>query len=67
MDRKPLEQFYKDKTKIKLNLNNGRFYTGVIVELYETSLLFKDKYGNKIPFSLDVISYIDIARGDCGS
>ena len=67
IDRRLLEHFYTEKTRIKLNLNNGRFYTGIIIELSESSLLFEDKFGSKIPFSLDVISYIDIDRGNRGS
>lgn len=64
MDKQLLKKFYENKTKIKLNLKNGRFYTGIILGLYESSLLFKDKYGKELPFSLDSISYIDVAEGD---
>jgi len=59
MEKKYLEKFQKDKVRVKLNLKNGKFYTGVIIELSENTVLFLDKFGNELPFSLDSISYVD--------
>ena len=63
MDRQLLERFYKNKIRIKLNLKDKRYYTGTIIELFSSSLLFEDKYGDRLPFDLDSISYVDIDRG----
>jgi len=60
MENKYLIKFYEEKTKIKINLKNGKFYTGTIKELGEHTLIFIDKFNNELPFDLDVISYIDI-------
>lgn len=59
MEKKYLERFWKEKIKVKLNLKNGKFYTGIIIELGDYSFIFLDKYNNKIPFDYDGISYIE--------
>lgn len=64
MEKERLINYFEDKTKIKLNLKNGRFYTGYIINLTEQSLLFKDRFNNELPFDLDCISYIDVVKGD---
>ena len=64
MEKKYLEEFYKKKVKVKLNLKNGKFYTGVIKELGEHTLIFLDKFGAEIPFDYDGISYVEPMRGD---
>jgi small nuclear ribonucleoprotein (snRNP)-like protein len=64
MEKKYLEIFYNNKTKIKLNLKNGKFYTGTIIQLSEHSLLFLDKFNLEIPFDFDSIAYAEpIVRG----
>jgi len=67
MERKRLEIFFKKKQKIKLNLINGRFFTGIIIDLDDDSLVFKDKFDNELTFSLDSISYIDIVNYNGGA
>ncbi len=62
MEKKYLLRFYKEKIKVKLNLKNGKFYTGIILELGEHSLVFLDKFDNKIPFDYDGISYVEPIR-----
>ena len=62
MEKKYLEEFYKKKVKVKLNLKNGKFYTGVIKELGEHTLIFLDKFGAEIPFDYDGISYVEPMR-----
>jgi len=64
VEKKYLEEFYKKKVKVKLNLKNGKFYTGVIKELGEHTLIFLDKFGAEIPFDYDGISYVEPMRGD---
>lgn len=63
MERQLLQKFYDNKTKIQIVLKNGRYYTGTIVQLSDTSFVFKDKFGNELPFDLSVLSYIDLADG----
>ena len=58
MEKEALLSLFNNKTRIKINLKNGLFYSGVILELRDTSLIFKDKYDNEIPISLDSISYV---------
>ena len=59
MDKKFIEKYFIEKLKIKLNLKNGRFYTGIIIKLEEHTVLFKDKFEEEIPIDLDAISYIE--------
>ena len=63
MEKKYLTEFHKKKTKVKLNLKNGKFYTGVIKELGEHTLIFLDKFNNEIPFDYDGISYVEPTGG----
>jgi len=63
MEKKYLKDFKENKTKIKLNLKNGKFYTGTIEELGENCLIFLDKFNNKLPFEYDSISYVDVVGG----
>lgn len=62
VEKKYLQQFFEEKVKLKLNLKNGKFFTGIILELGEHSLLFLDKYNNKLPFEYDSIAYVDIVN-----
>ena len=62
MEKKYLEEFYQKKVKVKLNLKNGKFYTGIIKELGEHTLIFLDKFGAEIPFDYDGISYVEPVR-----
>ena len=64
MEKKYLEDFYKKKVKVKLNLKNGKFYTGIIKELGEHTLIFLDKFNVEIPFDYDGISYVEPTRGE---
>ena len=67
MEKEALLSLFNNKTRIKINLKNGLFYSGVILELRDTSLVFKDKYDNEIPISLDSIAYvIPIKEGGYG-
>jgi hypothetical protein len=62
VEKKYLIQFFEKKVKVKLNLKNGKFYTGIIIELGEYSLVFRDKFGAEIPFDYDGISYVEPIR-----
>lgn len=62
MEKKFLKTFFEKKVEIKINLKNGKFYSGIILELSDHTLLFKDKYGSEIPFDYDSIAYVDLAR-----
>ena len=62
MEKRYLIDFHKKKVKVKLNLKNGKFYTGIILELGEHSLLFLDKFDTQIPFDYDGISYVEPVR-----
>ena len=62
MEKKYLMEFYKKKVKVKLNLKNGKFYTGIIKELGEHTLIFLDKFNTEIPFDYDGISYVEPVR-----
>lgn len=62
MEKKYLVKFFEEKIRVKLNLKNGKFYTGVILELGEHSLVFLDKFNAKIPFDYDGISYVEPVR-----
>ncbi len=62
MEKKYLVEFHKKKVKVKLNLKNGKFYTGVIKELGEHTLIFLDKFNTEIPFDYDGISYVEPVR-----
>lgn len=57
MEREELEEFYKKKIKIKLNLKDNTFLTGYIINFKEKSLTFLDKYGNEIPVDYDMVGY----------
>lgn len=51
----------KQQNKVmKLNLKDGRFFSGKIIFLGEDSLTFLDKYNSKIMISYQSISYIVI-------
>jgi len=62
MEKELLTKYFKNKTQIKLNLKNERFFTGIIIKLLEHSLVFKDRFENELVFDLDSISYIDVVR-----
>ena len=59
VEKRYLKEFYKNKVKVKLNLKNGKFYTGIILELGESTLIFLDKFSTEIPFDYDGISYVE--------
>lgn len=56
MDREVLEKFLKKK--VIIYLENRIHYTGVIVEIYSTSLLFVDKYGAEIAIPYERIERV---------
>ena len=62
MEKKYLIKFKKEKIKVKLNLKNGKFYTGIIKELGEHTLIFLDKFDVEIPFDYDSIAYVEPVR-----
>ena len=64
MDKKYIQKYLEDKTRIKINLKNGRFYSGIILSLDGNTLLFEDKFGDTLPIDLDSISYIEPIRGE---
>lgn len=59
VEKKYLKKFYEEKIKVKLNLKNGKFYTGEIIELGKNVLVFLDKFKTKIPFDYDSLSYVE--------
>ena len=56
MEKEFLEDFYKNKTKIKLILKDKDMFTGIITNLSENTLEFFDKFSKKVTISLDSIS-----------
>jgi len=64
MDKKYIQKYLEDKIRIKINLKNGRFYSGIILSLDGNTLLFEDKFGDTLPIDLDSISYIEPIRGE---
>jgi len=64
MDKKHLKKILEEKSKVKINLKNGFFYTGHIISVDDSSLLFKDKFGEEIPIDIDSISYVIPVRGE---
>jgi len=64
MEKELLINYFENKTQIKLNLKNDRFFTGTIIKLLEHSLVFKDRFEKELVFDLDSISYIDVVRED---
>lgn len=62
MEKELLINYFENKTQIKLNLKNNRFFTGTIIKLLDQSLVFKDRFENELTFDLDSISYIDVVR-----
>lgn len=58
MDKKILVKYKENGSRIKINLKNNMFYTGCIIEVYDDSVLFKDKFSDEIPINIDSISYI---------
>ena len=63
MDKKYLIKYQEDKTKICINLKNGRMFTGVILTIEDNIALFKDKFGVEIPIDLSSISYVELSGG----
>jgi len=63
MDKKYLSKYKEEKTRIKVNLKNGRFYTGIILSLEDNTILFLDKFNIEMPIDLDSISYVELAGG----
>jgi len=59
MEKKYLTKFCEEKTRVRLYLKNGKFYTGIILELGDHTLVFRDKYNSEIPFDYESISYVD--------
>jgi len=51
-------------SKIKINLKNGFIYSGHIKELQEDSILFIDKFGNKLTIDIEEISMVAELGGD---
>lgn len=58
MDKKNILAFQENKTTVRINLKNGYFFTGIIVSIDESSIMFKDKFGKDMPIDLDSISYV---------
>ena len=58
MDKKQLIKIQEEKLSVKINLKNGYFYSGKILSVGETSIVFLDKYDIEIPIDLDSIAYI---------
>jgi len=56
MEKEFLEDFYNNKTKVKLILKDKDMFTGVITNLSENTLEFFDKFSKKVTISLDSIS-----------
>jgi len=56
MEKEFLEDFYKNKTKIKLILKDKDMFTGIITNLSDNTLEFFDKFNKKVTISLDSIS-----------
>ena len=55
MEREFLEKFYKERTKIKIVLDDKDIFTGVIKKLGDTNLILLDKFGDDVSLSLKTI------------
>lgn len=58
MDKKIIQEYLKNNTRIKLNLKNGFFYQGYITSIENNTVIFRDKFDTIIPIELDSISYV---------
>jgi len=63
MERKYVQEYWREHQKVKVFLNNNDIYTGVIIEVGDDTILFQDKFNREIPISLDAISHI-VPMGD---
>ena len=48
-----IKNLIEKATKVKLNLKSEDFFTGKIIGMSETGILFLDKYNSEIYFSFD--------------
>jgi len=62
MKEEIIARFIEEKRKVCISLKTGSFYKGFILVLGDNSVLFKDKFGDEMMFSLDIIESIVPAR-----
>lgn len=55
MEKEFLEKFYKERTKIKIVLDDRDVFTGVIKKLGDINLILLDKFGKDVSLSLKTI------------
>ncbi|MBA7668664.1 hypothetical protein ES703_76779 [subsurface metagenome] len=58
MKKEDLIRYVEPKTKVKVSLSTGDFYSGIILVVGDDSILFEDKFGSKIMISYDVIKVV---------
>jgi sRNA-binding regulator protein Hfq len=58
MDKEHLIKYKDSQEKVTINFKNGRFYSGVIKDVGDTSIVFLDKYNNSMIIDLDMIAYV---------
>lgn len=52
-EKEYIKKLINQKRQVKINLKSGDFYTGIVLGMSETGILFFDKYNNEIYFSFD--------------
>lgn len=56
-----------NKTNVKVNLKDERFFSGHVKDVVGNTLIFLDKYGSEIIIDLDSIAYVvPVVRKDGG-
>ena len=63
MDRKYVEEYFNKNGVVKVNLMNGRFYEGRIIDVADDSFMLKDKVGHIVAISYESVSVIVSKRG----
>ncbi len=58
MNVNQLEKYKDTKQKVKINLQNGRFYTGLIIKIEDNSVIFLDKFQHEMMINISSIAYI---------
>lgn len=53
--KKTLKKYFEKNQIIRITLKSGYFYTGYIQDISENSLIFRDKYNEKIFISFNAI------------
>lgn len=55
------KKYYENK-RVKVTLHNGDFYSGVVLEEHKTHIVLKDKFGDRVHLSFEVISILRVVE-----